>query len=425
MTRVAVTGIGVVSPLGNGADSVYRNAHAGRSGVHLLDAPFAHRLVAPLAATAAFDGAAHFDPPKLRMLDRVSQFALVCARQALSDAGFEANFDPARGPATADPGRSGVFVGTGMAGSQTMDEGYRTLYAENSNRIKPFTVLLGMHNAPAGWIGIEHAIRGPNLTYSTACSSSAVAIGEAWLRIHRGELDRAIAGGAEAPLSLGSMKAWEALHTLASVDAAAPSASCKPFAVNRSGMVLGEGAAMLVLEAWEHAIARGARIQGEVLGYGLATDVGHITRPSIEGQTAAIEAALRSAGIGPAAIDAINAHGTGTQANDAVETAAIKAVFGARAARIPISATKAMHGHLLGAAGALECVLSLLAMRHQVALPTLHLDVPDPACDLDYVAGSVREGLSVRTMLSHSFAFGGTNAVLVLGAAPDARQPPA
>ena len=410
MTRVAVTGIGVVSPLGSGAAEVYRSAHAGRSGIHLLDVPFAPRLVAPLAATTAFDGAAHFDPPKLRMLDRVSQFALVSARQAVTDAGGE--WRPSQ------RSRSGVFVGTGMGGSHTLDDGYQTLYGEGSDRIKPFTVLLGMHNAAAAWIGIEHDMRGPNLTFSTACSSAAVAIGEAWLRIQRGELDVAIAGGAEAPLSLGSMKAWEALHTLATIDAAAPWTSCKPFAANRSGMVLGEGAAMLVLEAWDHALARGARIHGEVLGYGLTTDVAHITRPSIEGQTAAMQAALHSAGIAAAAVDAINAHGTGTLANDAVETAAITAVFGARALQIPVSATKAMHGHLLGAAGALECVLSLLAMQHQVALPTMHLDRRDAACDLDHVAGAVREGLRVRTMLSNSFAFGGTNAVLVLGAAP-------
>ena len=413
MQRVAVTGIGVVSPLGNSAAEVYENAHAGRSAVQQLEVPFGHRLLAPLAASVRFDGASHFDAPKLRMLDRVSQFALVSARQALADALADARSSAA----PADRSRTGVFVGTGMGGSESNDDGYRTLYGEGSDRIKPFTVLMGMHNAPAAWIGIEHDIRGPNLTYSTACSSSAVAIGEAWRRVACGELDWALAGGAEAPLSFGSLKAWEALHTLAAVDAADPSASCKPFSKNRSGMVLGEGAAMLVLEPWERAVARGAFIHGEVLGYGLTTDAGHITRPSTEGQAAAMRAALQSAALTPQHIDAINAHGTGTQANDAVETAAIKAVFGARAGSIPISATKAMHGHLLGAAGALECVLSLLAMQHAVALPTLHLEVPDPECDLDYVPARSRDGVAVRTMLSNSFAFGGTNAVLVLGAA--------
>jgi 3-oxoacyl-[acyl-carrier-protein] synthase II len=406
--RVAVTGIGVVSPLGCNAAEVYQNAQAGRSGIHCLDVPFAARLVAPLAATVQFDGADHFELPKLRMLDRVSQFALVAANQALTHARSELT--------QVDRTRVGVFVGTGMGGSHSSDDGYRTLYGEGSDRIKPFTVLMGMHNAPAAWIGIEHDIRGPNLTYSTACSSSAVAIGEAWLRVSRGDVDMAIAGGAEAPLSFGSLKAWEALHTLATIDQSEPSASCKPFAMNRSGMVLGEGAAMLVLEAWDAAVARGAPIHGEIIGYGISTDASHITRPSVEGQAAAMRAALRAAAVNPSAVDAINAHGTGTQANDAVETAAIKAVFGEHARSIAISATKALHGHLLGAAGALECVLSLLAMQHAEALPTMHLTLPDPDCDLDYVPNKARGGVAARTMLSNSFAFGGTNAVLALSA---------
>jgi len=410
MTRVAVTGIGVVSPLGNSAAEILAQACAGRSAVHRLEAPFAQRLAGPLVASAQFDGADHFDPPRLRMLDRVSQFACVAARQALA----ESHIDLAQ----ADRRRIGVFLGTGMGGSQSSDDGYRSLYEDRSDRVKPFTVLMGMHNAPAAWIGIEHDLRGPNFTYSTACSSSAVAIGEASLQIARGDLDLALAGGAEAPLAFGSLKAWEALHTLAAIDAKDASASCKPFARDRSGMVLGEGSAMLVLEAWERALARGAPIFGEIAGYGFANDTGHITRPSIEGQAAAIEAALIAAAIDPSAIDAINAHGTGTQANDGVETGAIKAVFGSRASRIPISATKAMHGHLLGAAGALECALSLLAMQRRVALPTMHLHLPDPECDLDYVPNRVREGVAARTMISNSFAFGGANAVLVLRAGP-------
>jgi 3-oxoacyl-[acyl-carrier-protein] synthase II len=406
--RVAVTGIGVVSPLGNSAAEAFANAREGRSGVHRLDAPFANRLVGPLVASARFDGADHFEPPKLRMLDRVSQFALFAAKQAVSEARIDLS--------QADRRRAGVFVGTGMGGSMSSDEGYRTLYGDQSDRIKPFTVLMGMHNAPAAWIGIEHDLRGPNLTFSTACSSSAVAIGEAWLRIAGGDLDIALAGGTEAPLSFGSLKAWEALHTLATVDANEPSASCKPFAKNRSGMVLGEGAAMLLLEPWEQAVARGAPVQGEIIGYGLSNDASHITRPSVEGQVAAIGAALAAADFEPGAIDGINPHGTGTPANDRVESAAIKAVFGERAYDIPISATKALHGHLLGATGALECVLSLLAMQHSVALPTMHLRIPDPECDLDYVPCAARESVRVRTMLSSSFAFGGANAVLVLRA---------
>ena len=410
MRRVAVTGMGVVSPLGGTTAELYHNASRGCSGIQRLQTPFAHRLQAPLAATVAFDGAAHFDPVRLRMLDRSSQFALVAARQAFADARCD-------WPAV-DLSRVGSFVGTGMGGLTSNDEGYQTLYGERSDRIKPFTVLMGMHNASAAWIAIDFQLRGPSLTYSTACSSSAVAIGEAWWRIASGGLDLAIAGGCEAPLALGSLKAWEALHTLATMDANDPSASCKPFSKDRSGMVLGEGAAMLVLEPWDSALARGATLHGEVLGCGLTTDIGHITRPSVEGQAAAMRAALQSASLEPSEIDAINAHGTGTLANDAVETAAIKAVFGTRAPAIPISATKAMHGHLLGASGALEAVLSLLAMQHGVVLPTLHLQTPDPECDLDYVPNGVRTHVAARTMLSNSFAFGGTNAVLVLRAAP-------
>ena len=408
MRRVAVTGIGVVSPLGNTPADVIAAARAGRGAIRRLDAPWTARLAAPLGATCDFDGAVHFEPPQQRMLDRVGQFALATANEALRASRVDLQ--------ALDRTRAGVFVGTGMGGSLTSDEGYRILYGEHSDRIKPFTVLMGMHNAPAGWIAITHDLRGPNLTYSTACSSSAVAIGEAWQRVARGELDLAVAGGAEAPLSFGSLKAWEALRTLASIDPADPAASCKPFARDRSGMVLAEGAAMLVLEPWDVAVARGAPLEGEIAGYGVVTDTGHITRPSVEGQAAALRAALASAGLAPEDIDAVNAHGTGTVANDPVETAALKAALGPHATRIAVSATKAMHGHLLGAAGALECVLALLAMRERVALPTLNLREPDPACDLDYVPNVAREGYLARAMLSSSFAFGGTNAVLALRA---------
>jgi 3-oxoacyl-[acyl-carrier-protein] synthase II len=406
MRRVAVSGIGVVSPLGNSPAEALANAQAGRSGVRRLSIPFADRLTAPIAAVAHFDEVADLNPTKSRMLDRFSMLALFAANQAVQGA-QGALLD-------ADLDRAGVFVGTGMGGTLTMDGGYQTLYGDQSDRIKPFTILMGMHNAAAAWIGIEYGFRGPNMTYSTACSSSTVAIGEAWMRVACGQLDVAIAGGAEAPLSPGSLKAWEALHTVAAMDAEEPSASCRPFSKNRSGMVLGEGAAMLVIEPWERAQARGASILGEIVGYGQSNDASHITRPSVEGQAAAMNAALRAAGVDRQEVDAINAHGTGTLANDRTETAAVRAVFGARADQIPISATKAIHGHLLGAAGALECVLSLLAMQHEVALPTMHLQVTDPECDLDYVANHARDGVAARVTMSNSFAFGGTNAVLVL-----------
>jgi 3-oxoacyl-[acyl-carrier-protein] synthase II len=403
--RVAVTGIGLISPLGNSSAEALANAIAGRSAIGRIDTPWSDRLTSPIAACAKFRGEEHFPPPRLRMLDRVGQLALVAAQQAVADARLDL--------AASDRERAGVFIGSGMGGALATDDGYVSLYRDGSDRLKPFTVLMGMTSAPAAWIGIEYDLKGPNLTYSTACSSSAVSIGEAWLRLSRGDIDLAIAGGSEAPLAYGTMKAWEALRTLASVDPDDPTASCKPFSANRSGFVLGEGAAILVLEDWARAVDRGAFIHGELLGYGLSTDSSHITRPTVAGQAAAMRAALRSGGVAADSIDSINAHGTATQANDSVETAAIKEVFGERAYRLPVSATKSIHGHLLGASGALELALALLALQQDVMLPTMHLQKPAEDCDLDYVPNSARRGTGARTVMSSSFAFGGTNAVLV------------
>jgi beta-ketoacyl-acyl-carrier-protein synthase II len=410
---VAVTGIGVVSPLGNSSETFFDNLARGRSGIVALPAPTTAPPGRPglrdprnhIGGAIAFDGARHFPAPKLRMLDRVSQFALVAADQAVRDAALV--FD--------DPGRerAGVSVGTGMGGAQSTDAGYFTLYAEGSDRVKPYSVLMAMTNAAASWIGIEYGLRGPNLTYSTACSSSAVAIGEAARRIATGEVDVMLAGGSEAPLNYGTLVAWDALKTLAIADPADVGSSCKPFAKDRTGLVLGEGAAIIVLEDWERAQTRGARVHAEIVGYGLCTDSAHITRPSVEGQAAAMRRALESAAIRPEEIDYINAHGTATLANDAVETAAIKQVFGAQAFRIPVSSTKSMHGHLLGAAGALEFVAAALALEQQTIPPTINLRVPDPECDLDYVPGTARTGVELAAVMSNSFAFGGTNAVLI------------
>ncbi len=407
--RVAVTGIGIVSPLGNDEDTFFEGLQAGRSGIRRLEAPFAGRLANPIAASIDFVGSAHFPPPKLRMLDRFSQFALVAAGQAMAGAGLQLNAE--------ERARTGVFIGTGNGGGQIIDDGYHALYADDAARLPPFTVLMAMQNAAAAWIGIEHALSGPNLTWSTACSSSAVAIGEAWRRIRDGEADVILAGGSEAPLNFGTLKAWEALRTMASEDPADPAASCKPFARDRSGLVLGEGAAILVLEDWERARQRGAHIRGELLGYGLSTDNAHITRPTVAGQARAMQLALDSAGVPAAAIAHINAHGTATVANDATETAAIKQVFGERAFDIPISATKSMHGHLLGAGAAVELVATLLALERGILPPTINLQQPDPECDLDYVSEGARKVDGVHVAMSNSFAFGGTNAVLICGAA--------
>ncbi|MGZ5660835.1 MAG: beta-ketoacyl-[acyl-carrier-protein] synthase family protein [Usitatibacter sp.] len=406
MKRVAVTGVGVVASLGLDAPAFFASLAAGRSGVGPLSMRFAERLVCRVGAVVAgFDPAAHFAAPQLRMLDRVSQLALVAAREAIAGAGA-----PFEG---LDPERGGVFLGTGVGGAATTDEGYYTLYGEGSDRLKPFSVLQAMNNAAASWIGIEHGLRGPNLTYSTACSSSAVAIGEAARRVASGEADVMIAGGAEAPLDFGTMKAWDAMRTLATEDPDDPSATCKPFSRDRSGLVLGEGAAVVVLEDLDRARSRGARVRAEIAGYGLCTDASHITRPSVAGQAAAMRRALEDARMPASDIGYVNAHGTATQANDAVETAAIREVFGRAADAIPVSSTKSMHGHLLGAAGALELVAALLAMEAGVVPPTQHLRDADPECDLDYVPLVARAGVAIGAIMSNSFAFGGTNAVLV------------
>jgi 3-oxoacyl-[acyl-carrier-protein] synthase II len=403
--RVAVTGLGLVSPIGRSIDELAASLVEGRSGVRRLDPTLRGRLRASVGAAVDFDAEALFDPPRLRLLDRVSQLALAAAAQALADAGLDL--------ASEQPERCGVSVGCALGGAHTTDAGYRALYAEAAGRVNPYTVVAAMSTAPASWISIEYALGGPSLTYSTACSSSAVALGEAARRIRSGDADVMIAGGAEAPLTFGVLAAWDAMRTLAAEDLIDPGRSCRPFSRNRTGLVLGEGAAFVVLEDFEHAARRGARVHAELTGYGLTSDASHITRPSVEGQASAMRAALADAGKGTHEIDYINAHGTGTLQNDAVETGAIKAVFAERAYAIPVSSTKAIHGHLLGAAGSLEFIVAVICLERQLIAPTMHLDAPDPECDLDYVAEGVRRGVELGAVMTNSFAFGGTNAVLI------------
>jgi 3-oxoacyl-(acyl-carrier-protein) synthase len=415
--RVAITGLGAVAPNGRSIEELFAQLVGGRSAIRRLEAPMFESLRSPIGAAVDFDGAAYFAAARLRMLDRVSQLALVAAAQAIADANLDF--------AAENRDRCGVSLGTGMGGAESTDEGYHIIYAERSDRVKPYTVLNSMTNAAASWIGIDHRLSGPNLTYSTACSSSAVALGEAARRIRSGDVDVMVAGGAEAPLTFGVLRAWEAMRTIASQDPTDPSASCRPFSRNRTGLVLGEGAAFVALEEWEHASARGAHIHAELTGYGLSTDVDHITRPTIAGQASAMRLALSSAGLDPHAVDYINAHGTATLQNDSIETAAIKEVFGSRAHSVPVSSTKSMHGHLLGAAGALEFVIAVVSLVRGVVPPTMHLDAPDPACDLDYVSGCARSGVTLQAVMSNSFAFGGTNAVLIAETPRDHRGRPA
>jgi beta-ketoacyl-acyl-carrier-protein synthase II len=405
VSRVVVTGLGVISPLGNVPDDLFAKLMAAESGIRpiVLDGP--RGRYSNIAASVAFDPAQHFSPQKINHLDRVTQFALAAASAAWTSAAIELKDQ--------DKDRAGVCVGTGMGAANALEEGYIQLLDRDPDRIKPLTVLTVMNNAPAAHIAMQYGLRGPNLTFSCACSSSAVAIGEAYRQIKHGYADIMIAGGAEALLTFGLFKAWDALRVLAIADQKNPSASCRPFSKNRSGLVLGEGAAMVMLEERDRAIQRGARIYGEVVGYSSSNDPSHLTKPSVEAQAAAMTLALADAGLAADEIDYVNAHGTGTMLNDVTETHAIKQVFGDAAYKIPISSTKSMHGHLLGAAGALEFVIALLAMDKKAIPPTAHLDAPDPECDLDYVPNHGRHGPNIHSVMSNSFAFGGTNAVLI------------
>jgi 3-oxoacyl-[acyl-carrier-protein] synthase II len=395
----------VISPVGNDRDAFFGNLLAGRSGIRKLSAGFMPRLAAQIGGEVDFDAASLFPKPKLALLDRFSQFALAAAQQALADAGVEPS-DPRKGNA-------GVYLGTGLGGAQTTEGGYVELFMNAKDRLPPYTVIRAMNNAATAHISIDYALRGPSLTFSTACSSSAIAIGEACRAIRHGYVDLAVAGGAESLLTLGTIRAWEALRTLAGEDPGDPGASCRPFSLDRTGLVLGEGAGIVVLEGEESARARGAKAYAELSGYGTSSDASHLTKPSQVGQAAAMRMALADAGIGPEKVGYINAHGTATLAGDRIETAAIKEVFGAHAGRVAVSSTKSMHAHLMGATGAVEFIAAILALQRGELPPTANLRVPDPECDLDYVANAARTGVELEAVMSNSFAFGGSNAVLI------------
>ncbi len=405
MRRVAITGMGIISPVGNTCEDFFSNLAAGKSGIRRLSPELDGRLSVKIAAEADFKAEEHFPKKFARTLDRVSQFAVSAASQAWKNAGIKLTEDEKR--------RSGVYLGTGMGGARTLEDSYVQLFKQNARRVNPLTVVMVMNNAAASHISIEYGLKAPCLTFSTACSSSAVAVGEAFRQIKHGYADVMLAGGAESLLTFGIFMSWESIGTLA-LEADDPSTSCRPFSKDRTGFVLGEGAAVLVLESLERAKDRGAHIYGEVAGYGSTADASHITKPTVEGQALAMEAALAEAGMHSNEIDYINAHGTATVQNDVVETQAIKKVFGKRAYDIPISSTKSMHGHLLGAAGAVELVAAVLALKNRTVPPTANLMMPDPECDLDYVPGKARAGLDLKMVMSNSFAFGGTNAVLIV-----------
>jgi len=398
--RVVVTGLGVVSPVGLAPADFYANLASGRSGIRSL--PGDETVVAGIVGFNAED---HFSKLELIVLDRFSQFALVAAGQAVADAGLERE--------DLSTPRVGVYFGSGMGGANAIEAGYAGFFKNSSRRVPPSSVVAAMANAAAAHLSIKLGITGPVVTYSVACASSAIAIGEAFRSVRDGYLDIAIAGGSESLLNAGSIAAWSAMKVLAQCDPAHPEASCKPFSKDRSGLVLGEGAGVIVVERLEHAAVRGRRIHAEISGYGIACDANNIAKPSRRGQVAALQSALEDSGLSCADIDYLNAHGTATTVGDVVETEAIKEVFGEVAYDLAVSSTKALHGHLMGAAGAVEFIASLMSIENRTILPTCHYSAKDPLCDLDYVPNVARTNTNVEAVMSSSFAFGGTNAVLV------------
>lgn len=402
--RVVVTGLGALSGLGIGARLQFEQASAGVSGVRDIPAGFPMPVGTRVAAQVPpFE--VDLSRDESSMFDRVAQMSWKAASEALAESGLtELGQEELE--------QSGIFWGTGFGGASTLERSYQDLFLDRKDRIRPFSIIGIMTNAATGLIALKSGFCGPSLTYSSACASSAHAIGEAFRQIRAGYCTRAIAGGAESLLTFGSIKAWEALRTLTRTDEAHPERSCKPFARNRSGFVLGEGASALVLESLSSARARGATILAEIVGYGSSTDGVHITKPDPAGQARAMRSALREAGVAPEEVSYINAHGTATAAGDVAETESIKTAFGDHAKRLAISSTKAVHGHTLGAAGALELVITLQAQMLGIAPPTAFLDEQDPALDLDYLALEARR-MTIRYAMSNSFAFGGSNAVLI------------
>jgi nodulation protein E len=397
MRRVVVTGIGVISALGlNGAD-FWQALCQGRSGIRPIETVDRTRLRFENGAEVrGYRPAEYFDEKTLMFLDRFAQFAVIAAREAVRDSHLEW---------TEDLREQGAVVTGSCTGGQTYeDEGFVDLYVQKRNRVHPLTVPRIMANAGASHISMEFGIKGPVYTISTACSSANHAIGQAFWMVRHGSADVAIAGGSEAPFSFGNLKAWEAIR------AVAPD-TCRPFSKNRAGIILGEGGAMLVLEPLEAASARGAAIYGEIVGFGMSSDASHLTQTCPQGGVRAMRRALMDAGLLPEQVGYINAHGTGTAVNDPAETQAIRSVFGRHADRLAVSSTKSMHGHTLGAAGALEAIATLLALRDCILPPTANFTEADPRCDLDVVPNRARHA-EVEYALSNSLAFGGLNAVL-------------
>lgn len=397
MKRVVITGIGVVSAIGNNAGDFWAALSAGRSGI----GPITKFDVSTIrfqnaAEVRGFDPTRHFDDKNLLWLDPFSQYGIVAAREAIADSGIEFT-DTLRE-------RSGVITGSCLGGKMTEDELYYKLYAEGKQRHQPIAIPRAMSNAVASHVSMEFGLTGATFTTSTACSSANHAIGQAFWLIRQGTLDAAVTGGSEAPLCYGNLKAWETMRVV-SAD------TCRPFSRDRTGMILGEGGAMFVMETLDAALARGARIYAEIAGFGMSADAHHLTMPLSDGAAKAMREALVDGGLQPEEVGYVNAHGTATPANDPMESEAIRKVFGSHADKLAVSSTKSMHGHTLGAAGAIEAAATILALHHGILPPTANFNEPDPECDLDVIPNEARP-TRVEAAVSNSFAFGGLNAVL-------------
>ena len=401
--RVVVTGLGIISPLGLNVEENWKNLSEGRSGIGPIQSVDFTR--APMrfqngAEVRGYDPLKHFEGGKEAYIDRFAQFSVVAAREALRDSGLELT------PALKEQGA--IVCGSAVGGQSAIEAGFEDLWVSDRGRVHPLTIPKTMANAGASHISMDLGLSGPAYTVSTACSSANHAIGQAFRLVSGGEAEMAMTGGSEAMFTIGMLKAWEAMRVIA------PD-TCRPFSKDRRGMILGEGGAMMVLEPLEAAKARGAKIYAEICGFGMTSDAHHLTQPAMHGPSRAMKAALREAGLAPEEIGYINAHGTGTPGNDPVETAAIHDVFGAHAQKLAVSSTKSMHGHALGAAGAIEAVATILAIKRGVLPPTANFTIPDPECDLDYIPNEPRKQ-QVSAALSNSFAFGGLNAVLAFRA---------
>ena len=397
MKRVVITGIGVVSALGNNVAEFWESLSAGRSGIaEVTKADMSTIRYKNAAEIKGFDENAHFDDKALVWLDPFSQFGIVAAREAIADSGIEFT------DALRDKG--GVITGNCLGGKTTESDLYKKFYVEGQQRYPPVTIVRGMSNAVSSHVSMEYGLTGATFTTSTACSSANHAIGQAFWLIRQGTLDIAIAGGSEAPICFVNLKAWETMRVV-SFD------TCRPFSKDRSGMILGEGGAMFVLETLESAEARGAKIYAEIVGAGMSADAHHLTMPLATGAAKAMRLAMEDGNLAPEQVGYVNAHGTATIANDSMESAAIRLVFGAHADNVAVSSTKSMHGHTLGAAGAIEMAATVLGMHHNLLPPNANFNEKDPECDLDIIANQARPA-EIEAAISNSFAFGGLNAVL-------------